>query len=207
MTTLSCAYRPHTAVWTRTTHSSSARGKFTSPCAISAGIPSTSHRIAGVGRYSASTTRSTICHAPLRRALKTLVPRELRRPTPPAPPAPSSPWARRRARKRECEPHLANRILSCFGHSSNGHITSPGAGPSTHRRANRASAGISPREPARIRSLSLSAKPRAAASTKAVTSPAAASSRARRTMSHPAQRPSALRPAYIPRPTANDRVR
>ena len=67
----------------------------------------------------------------------------------------------------------------------NGHITSPGAGPSTHRRANRASAGISPREPARIRSLSLSAKPRAAASTKAATSPAAASSRARRTISHP----------------------
>ena len=32
----------------------------------------------------------------------------------------------------------------------NGHITSPGAGPSTHRRANRASTGILPREPARI---------------------------------------------------------
>ena len=67
----------------------------------------------------------------------------------------------------------------------NGHITSPGAGPSTHRRAKRASAGISPREPASIRSLSRSAKPSVAASTIAVTPPAPASSRARRTISHP----------------------
>ena len=152
MTTLSCAYRPHTAVWTRTSHSSSARGIFSSPYAISAGIPSTSHRIAGVGRYSASTTRSRYATRVAAVHLKRSSAR-----TPPthttAPPGavlttgtPARSETGIRASLSRSDTFLLRPLMP------NGHITSPGTGPSTHRRAKRASAGISPREPASIRS-------------------------------------------------------